>query len=115
MNILASMTTCKNSWLNSGDRISTSKEHTNDANKPGCEEQKRSMFMMNHGANSMITSTSKTRDIWLVDSGVSNHMTSHGAWFQEPQKIEKPAYMETANDSTHQIEHISDVIRQRGH
>ena len=45
------------------------------------------MFMMKHRTNSMSASTSnsalKPEDIWFVDSGASNHMTSHKEWFLE--------------------------------
>ena len=45
------------------------------------------IFMMKHRANSMLASTSnsalKTEDVWFVDSGASNHMTSHKQWFLE--------------------------------
>jgi hypothetical protein len=32
-------------------------------------------------ANSMIGGVSDN-NVWYVDSGVSNHMTSHGEWFR---------------------------------
>ena len=37
--------------------------------------------MMRHEANSMRETTPKSDEVWYVDSGVSNHMTSHEEWF----------------------------------
>jgi hypothetical protein len=48
-------------------------------------------------ANSMIRSVSNN-NVWYVDSGTSNHMTSHGEWF-----------METGDDTTHPITQIDKV------
>jgi len=33
-------------------------------------------------ANSMIRGVS-VNNVWYVDSGASNHMTSHGEWFKD--------------------------------
>jgi hypothetical protein len=38
--------------------------------------------VMQHMANSMIGGVSDN-NVWYVDSGTSNHMTSHGAWFRD--------------------------------
>ena len=50
------------------------------------------MFMMKHRANSMSASTSTSalnpKDVWFVDSGASNHMTSHKEWFREQREPE---------------------------
>jgi len=40
------------------------------------------LFAMQHMANSMIGSVSYN-NVWYVDSGASNHMTSHGKWFRD--------------------------------
>jgi len=37
---------------------------------------------MQHMANSMIGGVSDN-NVWYVESGVSNHMTSHGEWFRD--------------------------------
>ena len=43
--------------------------------------------MIIHRANSMSASTStgasNPEDVWFVDSGASNHMTSHEEWFED--------------------------------
>ena len=48
-------------------------------------------------------------DVWYVDSGASNHMTSHGEWFKEMKDPEKPGYVETGDDTAHPIAHVGDV------
>ena len=62
------------------------------------------MFMMKHRENSMSASTSnsalKPEDVWFVDSGASNHMTSHKEWFLELREPERPGYVETGDDAT---------------
>jgi len=40
------------------------------------------LFVMEHMANSMIRGVSDN-NVWYVDSGTSNHMTSHGEWFRD--------------------------------
>jgi len=40
------------------------------------------LFVMQHMANSMIGGVSNN-NVWYVDSGVSNHMTSHEEWFRD--------------------------------
>ena len=71
------------------------------------------MFMMKHRENSMSASTSnsalKPEDVWFVDSGASNHMTSHKEWFLELREPERPGYVETRDDTTHPIRHIGNV------
>ena len=32
-------------------------------------------------------------DVWYVDLGASNHMTSHGEWFGEMQNVENAGYV----------------------
>ena len=50
------------------------------------------MFVMRHRENSMSASTStgtcNLEDVWFVDSGASNHMTSHQEWFRELREPE---------------------------
>jgi transposase InsO family protein len=72
-------------------------------------ENKAPMFVMRHRANSMITSASQPHDVWFVDSGASNHMTSHQEWFMNLREPERPGVVETGDDSTHMIQHIGDV------
>ena len=48
-------------------------------------------------------------NVWYVDSGASNHMTSHGEWFKSMHDPEKPGFVETGDDTKHSIAHIGDV------
>ena len=71
------------------------------------------MFMMKHRANSMSASTSTSalnpEDVWFVDFGASNHMTSHKEWFLELREPERPGYVETGDDTRDPILHIGNV------
>ena len=49
------------------------------------------------------------KDVWFVDSGTSNHMTSHEDWFWDLRKPEQPGYVETGDDTIHPIQHIVNV------
>ena len=64
---------------------------------------------MKHKANSMKTSTLKPNEVWYVDSGASNHMTSHAEWFAYLEKPEQPRGVETGDDTPHTIKHIGEV------
>ena len=64
---------------------------------------------MKHKANSMAVNTSKSSEVWYVDSGVSNHMTSHEEWFSYLEKPEKQGVVETGDDTPHTIEHVGEV------
>jgi hypothetical protein len=44
------------------------------------------LFVMQHMANSMIGGVSHN-NVWYVDSGASNHMTSHGEWFRDTKDL----------------------------
>ena len=48
-------------------------------------------------------------DVWYVDSGASNHMTSRGNWFKELDAMRSPGYVETGDDTVHPIEHMGKV------
>ena len=58
---------------------------------------------------SNLTNTSKPEDVWFVDSGASNHMTSHEDWLKELRKLERPAYVETGDSTIHPIQHVDNV------
>ena len=49
------------------------------------------------------------KNVWFVDSGASNHMTSHDEWFSDVKNLEKLGYVETGDDTTHPIAQISKV------
>ena len=69
--------------------------------------------MMRHKENSMLacspTSTSIPKDRWFVDSDASNHMMSHQEWLRDLQELDRPSYVETADDTTHPIRHVGNV------
>ena len=48
-------------------------------------------------------------NVWYVDSGASNHMTSHGEWFKDMQTLQSPGYVETGDDIAHPIAHTGNV------
>ena len=64
---------------------------------------------MKHKANSMAVNTLKPNEVWYVDSGTSNHMTSHKEWFSYLEKPEKQGVVETGDDTLHTIEHVGEV------
>ena len=64
---------------------------------------------MKHKANSMKESTSKLNEVWYVDSGASNHMTSHEEWFSYLEKPEQLGVVETGDDAPRTIEHDGEV------
>ena len=65
---------------------------------------------MKHNASSMKTSTSKLNEVWYVDSGVSNHMTSHKEWFSY---LEKRGSSKPGDITLYTIEHVSEVSLNR--
>ena len=66
----------------------------------------------------MAVNTSKSSEVWYVDSGTSNHMMSHEEWFSYLEKLEQQGVVETADDTLHTIEHVGEVplshVRQKG-
>ena len=57
----------------------------------------------------MVVNTSKPNEVWYVDSGASNHMTSHKEWFSYLEKPEKQGVFEIGDDNPHTIEHVGEV------
>jgi hypothetical protein len=53
-------------------------------------------------ANSMIGGVSYN-NVWYVDFGTSNHMTSHGKWFKNTRDLKTSGFVETSDDITHPI------------
>ena len=49
---------------------------------------------------STLTSAYNPEDVWLVDSGASNHMMSHQEWFRDLRELDRPGYVETKDDTT---------------
>ena len=68
------------------------------------------MSVMRHRVDSMSASTSTSasnpENIWFIDSGTSNHMSSHEEWFQDLREPDWPDYVETGDDTTHPIRHV---------
>ena len=64
---------------------------------------------MQHLMNNMSVNASSSQNVWYVDSGASNHMTSHGEWFKELQTLQNPGYVETGDDTAHPIAHTGNV------
>jgi len=60
------------------------------------------LFVMQHMANSMLGGVSNN-NVRYVDSGASNHMTSHGEWFRNTKDLKIPSFVETGDDTTHPI------------
>ena len=65
--------------------------------------------MTRHEENSMKKTTPKSDEVWYVDSGASNHMTSHKEWFSYLEKPEQPGVVATGDDTLHPIEHVGEV------
>ncbi len=63
---------------------------------------------MQHMANSMIGGVSDN-NVWYVDFGASNHMSSHGKWFRDAKDLKTPGFVETGDDITHPITQIGKV------
>jgi uncharacterized cupin superfamily protein len=66
------------------------------------------LFVMQRMANSMIGGVSDN-NVWYVDSGASNHMTSHGEWFRDTKDLKTSRFVETCDDTTHPITQIGKV------
>ena len=65
--------------------------------------------MMQHMVNSMIDNAIDSKNVWFVDSGVSNHMTSHGEWFNDVRNLKRLVYVETSGDTAHPIAQFGKV------
>ena len=57
----------------------------------------------------MAMNTSKPNEVWYVDSGASNNMTSHEEWFSYLEKPDQPGVVEIGDDTPHTIEHVGEV------
>ena len=66
----------------------------------------------------MKKTTPKSDEVWYVDSGALNHMTSHEEWFSYLEKPEQPRVFKIGDDTPHPIEHVGKVslshIGQKG-
>jgi hypothetical protein len=66
------------------------------------------LFVMQHIANSMIGGV-VDNNVWYVDFGASNHITSHGEWFRNIKDLKTLGFVETNDDTTHPITQIGKV------
>jgi hypothetical protein len=48
-------------------------------------------------------------NVWYVDFGASNHVTSHGECFRDTKDLKTPRFVETGDDTTHPITQIGKV------
>ena len=65
--------------------------------------------MTRHEANSMKKITPKSDEVWYVDFGASNHMTSHKEWFWYLEKLMQPGVVATGDDTPHPITNVGEV------
>ena len=80
----------------------------------GSEKEKNgSTFVTKHKANSMKQSTPKLDEVWYVDSGASNHMTSHKEGFSYLEKQMEPGVVAFGDDTPHPIANVGEVQDQR--
>ena len=59
--------------------------------------------------NAMKKTTPTSDEVWYVESGASNHMTSHKEWFSYLEKPEQPRVVEIGDDTLHPIVHVGEV------
>ena len=71
--------------------------------------EKASIFVTKHEANSMKQTTPKSDEVWYVDSGASNHMTSHKECFSYLEKPAQPGVVATGGDTPHPIANVGEV------
>ena len=57
----------------------------------------------------MKKTTPKSDEVWYIDSGTSNHMTSHKEWFSYLEKPMQSGVVATGDDTLHPIENVGQV------
>ena len=50
------------------------------------DDRNERLFVMQHMVNTMTDNAADCKNVWFVDSGASNHMTSHGSVMSEAWK-----------------------------
>ena len=65
--------------------------------------------MTRHEANSMKETTPKSDEVWYVDSGMSNHMTSYKEGFSYLEKLMQLGVVATGDDTSHPIANVREV------
>jgi hypothetical protein len=63
---------------------------------------------MQHVANLMIGGVFD-KNVWYVNSRISNHMTNHGEWFKDTRDLKTLGFVDADDDTTHLITQISKV------
>jgi hypothetical protein len=48
-------------------------------------------------------------NVWYVNFGALNQMSSHGEWFRDTKDLKTPGFVETGDDTTHPITQIGKV------
>ena len=76
---------------------------------PETVPDKGSVFVTRHEANSMKQTTPISDEMWYIDSGASNHMTSHKEWFSYLQKPMQPGVVATGDDTSHPIANFGEA------
>ena len=73
--------------------------------------EKDGVFVVQHEIAVVVESSQKCNEefTWYVDSGASNHMTGHANWFESLREPKIPGYVQTCDDTTHQIKHVGDI------
>ena len=92
-------------------KTSGKKEQGNYAStsRDASEGRSKHMFIMQHLMNTRTAENPTKDDVWYVDSGASNHMTSRGEWFRDMRKPEVSGFVQTGDDTAHPIAHVGDV------
>ena len=74
--------------------------------------------VMKHKVNQIGVCTTKSEEVWYIDSRASNHMTNHVEWFSSLEKPEQLGVVETRDNTMHPIKHVGDVplshVEQKG-
>ena len=73
------------------------------------EGRSECMFVMQHVMSTMTAENPTKDNVWYVDSGASNHMTSCGEWFRDMRKPEVSRFVQIGDDTAHPIAHVGDV------
>jgi hypothetical protein len=68
-----------------------------------------SAFVTRHKEKSMEQITPRTDEVWYLDSGASNHMTSHKEWFSYLEKPKNPRVVAIGDDTPHPITNVGEV------
>ena len=87
------------------------KQHSNYAssNRNNNDAYSEQLFVMRPMVNVMTNDVHASEDVWYVDFGASNHMTSCGEWFKNMKELNAPGYVETGDDTTHPTAYIGKV------